>query len=191
VDDALDAWDMAVVLDPELSDGVFQAYGWLIRRGDLDLARKYLDRERHPIRRSFYEGLLDYQVGNRSAARQTWLPLLDMDVTLEDPGLAAWVEAALRLGEPARVDERLTDRSSGNQGLPASVVALHGMAKLMMGEVEEATSRFEGVTARMRRAWPSRDRMPADRWKLLCTLVPDAERRALVKDFFVTNESED
>lgn len=189
VDDALDAWDMAVVLNPELSNGVFQAYGWLIRRGDLDLARKYLDRERHPIRRMFYEGLVDWQVGNRDAARQKWIQVLGMEVDLEDPGLAAWVEAALRVGEPARADDRLTELATGNQVVPASVVALDGIAKLMLGEIEQGAERFEQVIARMRRAWPARYKMPADRWALLTSLVPDRSIQECVKDYFDIDES--
>jgi tetratricopeptide (TPR) repeat protein len=189
VEDALDAWDMAVVLNPDLVDGVFQAYSWLIRRGDLDLGRKYLDRERHPVRRRFYKGLLDWQAGNEDAARREWQDVLGMDVDLENPGLAAWVEAALRLGEPARVEERLAEWSSGGQALPASVVAMHGIAKLMMGQVEQAVDIFEQVIARMRRAWPSRDKMPADRWALLTALVPDVAIQERVKGYFDTRES--
>lgn len=189
VDDALDAWDMAVVLDPELADGVFQAYGWLIRRGELDLARKYLDRERHPVRRSFYEGLLNWQTGNQDAARQRWRGVLDMDVDVEDTGLAAWIEAALRLGEPARADDRLAELASGNEAIPAGVVALHGIAKLMLGDVEQATERFEQVVARLRRGWPSRDKIPVDRWALLTSLVPDAGVQESVKRYFDIGES--
>ena len=189
VEDALDAWDMAVVLDPELADSVFQCYDWLIRRDDLDLARKYLDRERRPIRRGFYEGLYDWQKGNKEAAGRTWQSVLETDGEIEDADRAAWVEAALRLGEPARADNRLTKLASSDRAIPASIITLHGIAKLMLGEVQEATERFEGVVTRLRRAWPSRSKIPADRWSLLTSLVSDRERQESVKGYFDTGES--
>jgi tetratricopeptide (TPR) repeat protein len=189
-EDALDAWDMAVVLNPELGDGVFQVHSWLIRRGHLDLVRKYLDRERHPVRRGFYEGLLAWEAGDQAAAQRRWYDVLRTDVDLEDPGLAAWIEAALRLGEPARANERLAELVSGSQAIPESVIALHGIAKLMLGEIEQAETQFERVIARLRRAWPSQEKMPPDRWALLTTLVPDKESQDRVKSFFDTGESE-
>ena len=191
VEDALDAWDMAVVLNPELADSVFQTSSWLIRRGDLDLARKYLDRERRPIRRSFGEGLLEWQKGNEDTARRTWQSILDTDGEIEDADLTAWVEAALRLGEPERADERLTQLASSNQSIPADMITLQGIAKLMLDQVQEATERFERVIARLRRAWPSRNNIPADRWSLLTSIVPDKERQESVKGYFDTGESND
>jgi tetratricopeptide (TPR) repeat protein len=191
VDDALDAWDMAVVLNPDLADGVFQTYSWLIRRGDFDLAQKYLDRERRPIRRQFYEGLLDWQKGNKDTARQTWQGILDVEGKIEDPDLTAWVEAALRLDEPAKADARLTELASANQPVPAGVITLYGIAKLMQGEVEQAIEQFDQVVARLRRGWPSRHKIPADRWVLLTSLVPDRARQERVKGCFDTSESGD
>lgn len=188
VDDALDAWDMAVVLNPELADGVFQTYGWLIRRGDLDLAQKYLDRERRPIRRRFYEGLLDWQKGNEDTARRAWQGILDTDGEIEDADLTAWVEAALRLDEPARADDRLTQLASSNQAIPAGLITMHGIAKLMLGQVQEATEQLELVVARLRHAWPSRNKIPADRWSLLTSLISDRERQESVKGYFDTAE---
>jgi hypothetical protein len=114
-----------------------------------------------------------------------------MDVDLDNPGLAAWVEAALRLGEPASVEEKLAAWSSGSQALPARVVAMHGMAKLMMGQIEQAIDSFDQVIARMRRAWPSRDKMPAEHWALLTALVPDVESQERVKSYFDARESKE
>jgi tetratricopeptide (TPR) repeat protein len=191
VDDALDAWDMAVVLDPDLSDGGVQAYGWLARRGDLDLARKYLDRERQPVRRQFYEGLLEWQAGNQDAARREWRRVLDMDVEMEDTDLAAWAEAALRLGEPGRADSRLAELAEDNQVPSASLVTLHGIAKLMLGEVEHAAGLFEQVAVRLRRAWPARAKIPADRWALLSSLVSDPDSLERVAGYFDIDRSGD
>jgi tetratricopeptide (TPR) repeat protein len=184
VDDALDAWDMAVVLNPELADGVFQVYSWLIRRGDLDLAQKYLDRERHPVRRSFYEGMLDWEADNQDRARQAWRRVLGMDVEAEDPALAAWIEAALRLGEPARADERLADLLPDGQMVPAGIATLQGIASLMLGDTAEAIEYFGQVVTRLRRAWPSRNKIPAAYWELLTAVVPDAESHDRVRGYF-------
>ena len=191
VDDALDAWDMAIVLNPELADGAYQAYGWLIRRGDLDRAQKYFSRERRPIRRSFYEGLIEWQKGNKDAARQTWQGLLNTKDKVEDPDLATWAEAALRVDEPKRVDERLTELDANSQVIPAGLITLHGIAKLMQNEVQEAREQFERVVDRLRRAWPSRSNIPTDRWDLLTVLIADRKRQESVKDYFDTGESKE
>jgi tetratricopeptide (TPR) repeat protein len=191
VDDALDAWDMAVVLDPDLSDGGVQAYSWLVRRGELDMARKYLERERQPVRRQFYEGLLEWQAGNQDAARQAWRGVLDMGVEMEDADLAAWIEAALQLGEPARADNRLAELARDNQMPAVGLVTLHGIAKLMLGEVEHAADLFEQVVTRMRRAWPSRAKISADRWALLTSLVSDPDSLERVAGYFDIDRSGD
>jgi tetratricopeptide (TPR) repeat protein len=189
VDDALDVWDMAVVLNSALADSVFQAYAWLIRRGHLERARKYLDRERHPLRRQFYEGLIEWKVGNQDAARQAWRRVVQVDVEAEDPALAVWIEAALRLGEAEKADERLEKVVSETQMVPVGVIVLRGIAKLMLGDVEQAIEEFGRVLERLQRAWPSRDKIPADRWELLTALVPNAERQDRIKDYFESSES--
>jgi hypothetical protein len=141
------------------------------------------------LRRQFYEGLLDWQAGEQDAARQAWRGVLEMDVEAEDPALAVWIEAALRLGEAEKADERLQELTSSNQMVPAGVITLSGIAKLMLGDVEQAVEQFERVVDRLRRAWPSRHKIPADRWELLTTLVPDAEGKDRVKDYFESSES--
>jgi tetratricopeptide (TPR) repeat protein len=109
VDQVLDVWNLALVLDPELAEQAVEVYGWLIRRGELDRARPFLERERNPITRTFYEGLLEWYAGQQEAARQRWREVLEMDPGQQNTQIETWMEAALRLDEPQRVDQLATE----------------------------------------------------------------------------------
>jgi tetratricopeptide (TPR) repeat protein len=188
VDAALSAWNMAIVLNPELSDQVVQVYAWLIRRGDLDQAQKYLERDRQPVRRTFYEGLLEWQAGNEQAAQGKWRDVIKMDVEANDTDLEAWMEAALRLDEPAEADSLAFEQSANGQLLSVNAITLRGIAKLMMDDVEEAEKQFQDATDRLRRAWPSRRQISAEQWALLTSLYAERETLRRLAGYFNTGE---
>jgi tetratricopeptide (TPR) repeat protein len=68
VADALGAWSMVVVLDPDMNDHVSEVYTWLIERGDVEQVEKYLSRERDRARRAFYQGLRHWEAGRTPPA---------------------------------------------------------------------------------------------------------------------------
>jgi tetratricopeptide (TPR) repeat protein len=172
--DALDAWSMATVLDPELGEQVHQLYGWLIDRGELEQAAKYLRREQDPIRRAFYEGLIDWQSGREAAARTKWHNVLGTEV--EQASQAdAWVRAALYLGEPERAIEWAEAPAARGLLTATDALVAVGIAHAMLGQLDAAQAWFDRALLNLERAWPSRDSIPAAKWALLTSLVSDQE----------------
>ena len=112
VDEALEAWSMAVVLNPEIGANVSAIYAWLIERGDLERAETYLNREQEPLRRTFYRGLLDWQAGRHDAARKKW-----RDVVFITACLVAILIAIFP-----------TDRLDGTEATVVSVFVFFGYA---------------------------------------------------------------
>lgn len=172
VDQALDAWNMAVVLDAGLNESVEQIYTWLIQRGDLAEAKEYVEREHDSVRYRFYAGLLDWEGGNQEAATQAWKDVLEMDVDQQDTNVATWMEAALRLDRPAEALERAETLPPQNRAR-ARVAMLAGVAHAMLGQIGEAKQLFAQVTAGLQRQWPSQEKIPADEWAFMTSLVTD------------------
>jgi tetratricopeptide (TPR) repeat protein len=183
VQDALSAWSMVAVLDPDLGDQVAEVYTWLIERGDLERAHKYLNRERDPMRKTYFQGLLDWHDGRRDGARAKWRLVLDMEIA-DDSDATPWIEAAIRLGEPQlaiEAEEVLLERDA-----PSSVdegVAL-GIAYAMLDRVDDARAWFEQVVRRLQRDWPVRDRIDARQWALLTSVVTNQETVQALADCF-------
>jgi len=185
---ALGAWNMAAVLDPDLGDMVSEVYTWLIEHGDLEGAEKYLSRERSTMRRRFYQGLLDWTAGRQEEARAQWRSVVSMD--LEGPAAdpASWIEAALRLGSPQTVLDQEETLIDAEEGVQSDVATLLGLAHAMQGQLEEAQGWFEAVVDRLERDWPRRLEISSDMWQLAQALIPDAETLAAIDKYF---ESED
>jgi len=181
---ALGAWNMATVLDPDLGDMVSEVYTWLIKRGDLGGAEKYLSRERNVMRRRFYQGLLDWTAGREDDARARWRSVVSMD--LEDPAAdpASWIEAALRLGSPQTVLDQLETLVDAEEGVQSDVATLLGLAHAMRGQLEEAEGWFQGVADRLQRDWPRKQKIPADMWQLAQTTITNAETLAAIDKYF-------
>ena len=105
VDQALSAWNMATVLNTGLGDLVSQVTDWLIHRGELEKARTYLARDTNPVTQVFYGGLIDWHSKRLQPARDKWRRVIQTEAGDSGPEVQAWLEASLRLGEPARVTE--------------------------------------------------------------------------------------
>lgn len=188
VDQALSAWSMAVVLDPDLVDEANQVYTWLIERGDLDKVQQYLQRERDPLRLTFYQGLLDWKAGREEAAKGKWRQILDVEVDPQGTNVEVWMEAALRLGEPAKVIEVVEKVLSPRYVMSGKTMILTAIAYVLLDKIDEAKRWLELVVTRLRRAWPSRDKIPADDWALVTSLSPSEESLRQVASFFETGK---
>jgi tetratricopeptide (TPR) repeat protein len=184
VDDALSAWSMVVVLDPDMGDHVSEVYRWLIERGDLEQAEKYLRRERELVRRTFYQGLIHWQAGRQNEARAQWQSVLEMDVEQEDADVAAWIEAALRLGDPARACEAEEVLRDGKTAISVDAVIRLGIAYAMLDQTADAKARFDQVIRRLQRGWPATDRMEAKTWALLQSLATSQETVQALAHYF-------
>jgi tetratricopeptide (TPR) repeat protein len=191
VDAALNAWSMVVVLDPDMGDHVSEVYTWLIERGDLEQAGKYLRREREPVRRTFYQGLLHWQAGRHDKARAQWQTVLDMDVKQDNADIAAWIEAALRLGDPARALGAEETLSDGKTTLSIDAVIGLGIAHAMLDQVAAAKAQFDQVIRRLQRGWPATDKIETDRWELFQSLVTNQETVQALAHYFDVGDDKD
>ena len=188
VEEALDAWSMSAILDPDRSDMAFVVCRWLIERGDLERAQTYLERERSPLLRRFYLGLHDWHAGQQDEARAQWRQVLDMEVGKEELALDAWIEAALRLGKPEQVTARTSELDDQETTLSDPIIVMIGIAHTMLGNVQEAQARFQDLIRRLERRWPSRDRIPFKNWALLTSLVSEEEKLQAVAPYFETTD---
>jgi len=185
---ALSAWNMAAVLDPDLGDMVSEVYTWLIERGDLEEAEKHLSRERNVMRRRFHQGLLEWTAGRQEDARARWRSIVSME--LDGPGAdpASWIEAALRLDSPQTVLDQEATLTDVEGGVQFDVATLLGLAHAMRDQLENAHRWFQSVVRRMEQDWPRRSTIPADMWRLAQTLILNTETLAAISKYF---ESED
>lgn len=187
---ALSAWNMATVLDPDLGDVGSEVYTWLIKRGDLEEAEKYLSRERNTMRRRFHQGLLDWTTGQEDNARARWRSVVAMDMEGPDADPASWIEAALRLGSPQTVLDREETLIDIEEGVQTDVATLLGLAHAMRAQLEEARGWFQSVVDRLERDWPRRHKIPADVWLLAQALISNAETLAAISEYFESEYSE-
>ena len=187
-EEALGAWNMALVLDANLGDHGQQVSRWLIEQGDLDEAAKYVERDRDPVRRTFYAGLLDWQAGRRQAAETKWKSILGMEVDEENPSVEAWMEAALRLDQPDKVID-LAEKFSAESRSTRDTAILLGIAHAMRGEVDVAQKWLDRVVVYLQRSWPSRDKIPAEKWELRGPMLPDDKVRQDLAAYFDVEES--
>lgn len=185
--DALDAWQMALVLEPDLADQSSQVYGWLIRGGHIQEAAPYLEREIAPIQRAFYDGLIDWQANRQDAARRKWQAILEPDVELEsDADVEAMMEAALRLGKPEAAENLAKTLFLSGEPISVRAEVLRGIAKLMLEQPDLARIHFTQALLRFRRSSRLRSGLAADQWQLLTQLLPNSEQTAGFEQLFDT-----
>jgi tetratricopeptide (TPR) repeat protein len=192
VEQALDTWKMILVLEPEMAEQEYQVYGWLIRHGYVEEAAPYLEREPAPIRRTFFEGLVEWRANREDAARRKWRQTLDLglddkdDEGTEDVDVEATMEAALRLGMPERVDELAQGYFLAGELLSIRAEVLRSIAKLMLGQADQARAGLEQALLRFRRGSRLQVGLAADLWGLLTELIPDPAQTAGLVRFFET-----
>lgn len=173
VDDALSAWGMAAVLDPDLTVRVSELYYWLIEQGKLEQARRYLQREGNNARRLLYEGLIEWQEGHEEEARSLWQRAVRLNPLDEHVDEVAWTEAALRLGEPERIIA-FEKEAVGDLAIVGEVQAtLFGIANAAAGNLSAATHWLDQVQQRIQRGWLPSEKIAARYRELLAQVVTD------------------
>jgi tetratricopeptide (TPR) repeat protein len=171
VSDALDAWSMAIVLGPELAAGVSTVYSWLIERGDLEQARRYLRRETNTMRQLFYQGVLHWAAGRENDARALWRRVLALDVAAEDADVEAWLEAALRVGEPQRILESEAQIARGAASLSSGAAIMLALAHSTLGNEDAAQDRLAEIIRHLDRGWPALEPIDVRRARVLRSLA--------------------
>lgn len=184
VEDALSTWNVAVVLNPELVAHVQSVYRWLIERGDLEQAAKYLRRESNVMRRTFYQGVLDQLTGRESAARSQWRRVLDMDAHSEEADIAIWLEAALRLKEPERALKEVESLSEHGHPFSDRAHILVGIMHAMSDAPEDAREWFDRALQQMRKMGLPGDSLDGETRALFESLVTNPEIRQALASYW-------
>jgi len=187
-DDAVKAWEEAAALKPkEMAETLSDLYKALTEAGLYSLARTYVDRDNNSLHAGMQRGLLDLMTGKPGDAMQEWRAVAALDPLGFDRGQEAWMEAALRLGDPEPVLGRLDELLSGH-GSPR-VLILGGMAWAMSGEAETAAALLQRAIDLLRRERPPKTKLDGADWRLLTSLVPYAELRTALKPYFAVIET--
>jgi tetratricopeptide (TPR) repeat protein len=184
VDDALSAWGMATVLDPELAEHVFELYTWLIEQGELQRARRYVQRETGSARRMLYEGLIEWREGHEEQARSLWQRVVRLDPRDEHVDEVAWTEAALRLGEPERV-VAFEEEAVGNLAIVGELQGtMFGIARAAVGQIDHAKNWLDQVQRELQRGWPIAEKIEARYRHLMEDVVADPEVVEALRSYF-------
>jgi tetratricopeptide (TPR) repeat protein len=184
LDDALSTWGMATVLDPDLAVHVFEVYSWLIERGEVERAKRYLQREQNSARRMLYEGLSEWKSGHAAEARSLWQRVVQFDPQHEDVDEVAWMEAALRLNEPGQVLTFEEDAFGDLTLVTEGQATLVGIAHAAAGKLEGAKRWLDRVQRELRRAWPPTDKIAARYRVLLEQVVTDKDTVQVLRSYF-------
>jgi tetratricopeptide (TPR) repeat protein len=163
---------MAIVIEPEIGAGVTEVYSWLIERGDLEQAERYLRREPNALRRAFYNGVLHWAAGRERDAQDAWQRTLSMDPSAEGADVAAWIEAALRMGQPERALEVEDEITRGGPSLATSAAIMMALAHAMLGHDDEVADWLAEIERHLERGWPSLAQIDARRMRALRSLAP-------------------
>jgi len=174
---ALEAWDMALVLDPDLDGMASDVIRWLILSGEVDRAQRYLARETSPLRTAFLEGLIEWTAGRLDAARAKWRRVLAIESGDQDVERELWMEAALRLNEPQRAVEHIRTFLQERTDVASSVRTwlLSGVAHWLTGDLETAKRHLTYALDRTHRVLHMPDGLSAREREWLASTVNDAQ----------------
>jgi tetratricopeptide (TPR) repeat protein len=184
IEDALSTWSMASVLEPDLATHVMEVYTWLIERGELDRARRYVAREEDTARRMLYEGLIAQKEGHEEQARSIWQRVTRLDPQAEGVNEEAWSEAALRLGEPQSVRSLAETTSVDLNLVSVGQATLFGIADAAVGEIDAAQKWFDQVQQELGRAGHPTGKIEARYRDLLALVTADQETVQALSSYF-------
>jgi tetratricopeptide (TPR) repeat protein len=179
IEEAERAWEQAKKASGGIvpSDEIVELF---IARGELKKALEYADRESEPFGRGMLRGLVAALSGKMEWARDEWWRVTRETYNPEDDSLFDWLECALRLDDPEKIEAALHD---GFEKQPQSIrLALYrGILLAKRGDLETARTILDMVAEihGMNRLNRARLIMPADRW-LVEQSLPEGEARDLV-----------
>jgi tetratricopeptide (TPR) repeat protein len=184
VDEALVTWDQAWEGTGRESGYVFPLYQMMWEAGDLERSREYLSKEKNPLRKGFYQGLLALSEGNSDEAAKQWKRVAKMNPLEYDEGHEAWAEAALRVDHsPEEVIGAMSAVLEANNFTPRGLL-LQGIAEARIGHVDHAQEVLEIARNIGMRTRPREEKLPEAHWTLLDELVEDDEIKTQLKYLF-------
>jgi len=187
VDQAVAAWEEAVSAEPEVGRTVREVVTLLTDAGRYTDAQRFVARDENKLQAGFQRGVLADLAGDAAKARKEWQAVASMDPAELEYGQDCWVEAVLRLADPAPALQRLPQllRQHGSVRL----LILSGIAWAMHGNRERAQALFQETIGLLRRARPPKQKLDSADWRLLNALVSDAEMKTTLKPYFAVLET--
>lgn len=186
--EALEAWDMAAVLQPGRTEDTYVLYRWLIQEGEIERAQSYLRRERNPLRTEFYTGLIDWHAGQFDRARHHWQAAWNVEVGEDDPALIEWLEAALRLGETDTLIAEFERRLTNGELLSPFALMIGALAYALIDDMTLAHGTLRDAVRILERRWPSRSRIEGW-WPLVTEVISNSETLSALAVYFEQNEA--
>jgi tetratricopeptide (TPR) repeat protein len=186
-DDAIAAWEEAVMHDPDKAVSVQQVYTMLTDAGRYSQAREYVKRDPNPLRAGLQQGLIASLTGDTTRAGEEWRAVAQRDPLEFENGHDCWTEAVLRLGDPEPALEGLQELLA--EGPTPRLLTLSGIAWAMRGDAELAGALFQRTINLLRKHRPPKQKLDSADWRILDSLVTDDEIKALLKPYFAVVET--
>jgi tetratricopeptide (TPR) repeat protein len=191
IDEALAAWNAAWQALGKDADVIFPVYQMLMENDRYEQAAEYLARETNPLRRGFYQGMLDAAAGRADEATKRWQKVARMEVSKHDDGHEAWAEAALRVDAPARGIVGALEGDWQASNISSRGLILLAIARARLGRsdlVEHALTAARNLGLQMR---PRHEKLSPANWALFDELVADPEIKRSVCHLFAGCDQSD
>jgi len=185
VAEAIRVWQMSDPLDESPGINWRSVYDLYLAHGDMDGARAVLMRDRSPLRKGLYRGLISLREGDPDEARQQWEKVVRRDIDAESMHIDCWIEACVRVGQASRaIEQVLPLLSEGQVNLHTSI--LLSIAWAALGETERADSLLGA--SREVFLWKRNGQLLFQDWELLDELIPDAAVKSALRYHFAGAE---
>jgi hypothetical protein len=178
-------------LDDAAAQAVFPLYQMLLECGDTERAAQYIAREPNPLRRGFYEGLVEARQGKADEAQKRWQKVARTDALKYEEGHEAWAEAALRVNaSAARIVETL-EHKSHHRAITSRGLLMLAIAQARLGRLEYVEKALAAARNRGLQMRPRRELLPESDWAVFEELVSDDDIKRAVRHFFAASASGD
>jgi len=182
IDEALTAWEQAWAGQPPAY--VFPLYQMMSETGSLERAYEYLRQEKNPLRKGFYQGVFADREGKHEEAIKHWKRVAKMSPLQFNDGHDAWAEAALRTDQPAEEVTAVLRSVGQGGGLSVHGIVLQAIAEARAGHADRAGQALEMACNVGMQSRPREEKLSAAHWALFDELVPDAEIKRQVRQYF-------
>lgn len=188
-DKAEDYWHQAwkkIDVKPGTFYMLFQMYR---EAGDLDRAEYWVSKEKSPVSKNFYQGLIEQARGKTELAKSLWQKAAETKPANRQAEFDVWAEAALRVDhDPNEIISEMYLMSTQEDVLVRDVVLL-AIAQIRADQGDSAHKSLQSVTGGEKAEGEVREsRLDIEMWQTFTELVPDEETREAFKEYFNTEE---
>lgn len=187
LDQAVEAWENLVKVDPEAAESVRDVYAMLTDAGRYSQALEFVARHENPLEAGYQRGLIASLTGRIEQAHREWKGVAAMDPLEFEYGYDAWVESMLRTGEIDGALEWLQDHLSEHGSV--RLMVLSGIGWAMKEDAEVASALFQQAIRMMRTERPPKTKLDGADWRLLDSLVRDEQVKTSLKHHFAVIET--